>query len=216
MKNKVIQTVSRIVVIISLLFAFNGHSSESTCFNFYSGHADVHSAINFFKKFRNDYLPFGYKRASRKKDKFDIYLLEQSYLRGSLQKPVEMGLVELLDKKGNVLDYESVTGVYHHIYGLNMTARNLLYRNHHQLDKIYAVRKRHTHPKDLSNSIIPEAFSDGDMNSDKILRAEMNSTVYYKKIRLESWITYLNINLYTHDPVELLFSDVKIRGYLVE
>lgn len=216
MSNKLPAFLVHAFLLMSMFITFNAHSSENACLDYYFAHSDTHYAFNFFKKFRNDYLPFSAQRASRKKDKYDIYLLEQSYAQGSIHKPIEMGMVELLDRKGNVLDYTTVTGIYGHIYGLNHTARNLLNRNSHQIDKVYMVRKRHTHPKELHQTIIPEAFSDGDMRTDQTLRIEMDTIESYRRIRLESWITFLNINLFTHDPVELVYQDVGIRGYLVK
>lgn len=190
-------------------------SASSLCGDFYEDRSDRHTALDFFKQFRNDSLPFGFQRLSRKKDNFDIFLLEQSYAVGGIHRPVEMGLIELLDFKGNVLDYQQVIGNYKYIDGLNMTAIRMLDRNKNQLERIAAVRKRHTHPKELNITIIPHAFSDTDINHDQMLRTYMNQHGYHH-VRLEAWITYLNVDLTTHEPAELTFSDVKTRGYLVK
>lgn len=97
--------------IVVFLMAIDAPAS-SLCGDFYEDRSDRHAALDFFKQFRNDSLPFGFQRLSRKKDYFDIFLLEQSYAVGGIHRPVEMGLIELLDFKGNVLDYQQVIGNY--------------------------------------------------------------------------------------------------------
>lgn len=177
---------------------------------------DNHHAFEFLLKFRKDYLPFQAQRLKRPIDNQDLYLLEQSYQRGGLENPIEMGLVELLDKNGKVLDQSIQQGVYRSVYGQNTTALDLLVRNHHRLEQIHTVRKRHTHPIEIYPTIIANAFSDGDMTNDQRLRQTLDGSEYYKKIRLESWIVFINFDLQTHDPVELVPRDAKTRGYLVQ
>ena len=165
--------------------------------------------------FRDDYLPRFSTRVFRSKDGLDLYLLKESYLRGNYFGPIEMGRVEILDRTGKVLDWKMVQGTNQKIEGLNSAAQELLARNSEKLDEIALIRKSHTHPDEKGQNIISEAFSDGDMSSDRSLRAFLSADPAYKKIKFESWIIYLDHQVERFTPSALELPHVKIRGYQV-
>ncbi len=172
----------------------------------------VYEAPSFLLPFARSYIPFSAKTLRRPADHTDHALLWSSYSR-SINNPIEMGIVELLDKDGNVIDQKIIKGAVQQVQGLSAAAWLLLMQNSERKNLIATVRKRHTHPQDNYNSIIPHAFSEPDLNSDKAFRAVLDKGDF-RHVRFESWIIFMGDNNF-NNLGDIKLGQIKTRGYLV-
>jgi hypothetical protein len=166
---------------------------------------------------RNDNLGFFAQRVLRPVDLYDLSLIRESYLRAESRGPVEMGLVELLDRNGHSLARLELQGYYGTMgSGMNRMIETFLGLNARHLGRASALQIRHTHPTEFQGSQVScrkQRFSKGDRIEDQKLRRILDSSEETRHLRIRSWIVFLCDEPGSPFGSEAALRDVRTRGY---
>lgn len=96
--------------------------------------------------------PYGANVGMRTPTELHANMMVQSYMNLHKGKPIETGVIELLDQSGAILDKTDLKGVEGHILNLNELAVALLLKNFPKLPEVQTLVVGHTHPGETAGN----------------------------------------------------------------